>query len=73
MISTVVSLKSESEVVEADGDGNTPTIQWPQSSAVEINPLARIAGSYANDPNWPEFIQAMEASRRELDETVELA
>lgn len=73
MISTVVSPKSESEVVEADSDGNTLTIELPQFSAVEINPLARIAGSYANDPNWTEFIQAIEVSRRELDETVGLA
>jgi len=41
----------------------------PHSDAGEVNPLARIAGSYADDPNWPEFIQAMETSRRELDET----
>lgn len=51
----------------------TLTLQTPQPSAGEVNPLARIAGSYADDPNWEEFLQAMEASRRELDEETEAA
>jgi len=51
----------------------TVTIQAPQPSAEEVNPLARIAGSYADDPNWGEFLQAMEASRRALDEETEAA
>jgi len=48
-------------------------IDLPQPGTVDTNPLARIAGSYANDPNWEEFKQAMEASRRELDEASESA
>jgi len=32
--------------------------------AEEVNPLARIAGSYADDPFWEEFVQLMEESRQ---------
>lgn len=49
------------------------TTQAPPPNAEEVNPLARIAGSYADDPNWDEFLQAMEASRRALDEETEAA
>lgn len=51
----------------------TMTVQTPQPSTEEVNPLARIAGSYADDPNWDEFLLAMEASRRALDEETEAA
>ena len=51
----------------------TMTIQTPQPTTEEVNPLARIAGSYADDPNWDEFLLALEASRRALDEETEAA
>ena len=49
------------------------TIQTLQPSAEEVNPLARIAGSYADDPNWDEFLLALEVSRHALDEETEAA
>ena len=49
------------------------TIQTPPPGAEGVNPLARIAGSYADDPNWEEFLLALEASRRALDGETEAA
>lgn len=39
----------------------------PVSNAEETNPLAAIAGSYAADPFWDEFVQLLEESRQALD------
>jgi len=37
------------------------------AAAKEPHPLASVAGSFADDPLWDEFLQAMEESRRQLD------
>lgn len=52
------------------GARNPMSIKLPASIVEERNSLAHIAGSYADDPNWDEFMQAIEASRLELDEQI---
>lgn len=49
------------------------TAKLLQSAQEQRNPLERIAGSYADDPFWDEFLQALEESRRALDSTTEKA
>ena len=69
-----VSVKLPGQQADFAREASRPTtIDLAQTSAGKANPLARIAGSYADDPNWDEFIQAMEASRRELDNITEVA
>ncbi|MDQ2686633.1 MAG: hypothetical protein M3Y28_02075 [Armatimonadota bacterium] len=49
------------------------TAKLLQSAHEQRNPLERIAGSYADDPFWDEFLQALEDSRRALDSNTEKA
>lgn len=52
---------------------NRATAKLLQGAQEQRNPLERIAGSYADDPFWDEFLQALEDSRHALDTNTEMA
>lgn len=41
--------------------------QHTNGDSVDPHPLASVAGMFADDPTWEEFILAMEEARREED------
>ena len=43
-----------------------------EAAQTEENPLSRVVGGFAGDPLWDEFIEEMEQSRQELDQTLRL-
>lgn len=58
---------AEAVVLTRDMEGMPPTERTAPRMEKQ-NPLERIAGSYADDPFWSEFVQALEDSRRAMDD-----
>jgi predicted RNase H-like HicB family nuclease len=54
-------------VEDALGGGEVVTVEASVGRAAAANPWTSIAGAYADDPTWDEFIAAMRAART-LDE-----
>lgn len=42
------------------------------AAQMKENPLSPVIGGLADDPLWDEFIEEMERSRQELDQTLRL-
>jgi hypothetical protein len=47
-----------------NGNGFHKNDTWVPGDSVEDNPIARIAGSYKDDPFWGEFVQIMKDERQ---------
>lgn len=47
-----------------NGNGFHKNDEWVPGESVEDNPIARIAGSYKDDPFWDEFIQILKDERQ---------
>lgn len=47
-------------VLEAVSGQHSEFVASGNGTAIKDHPLAKIAGSYADDPFWDEFVQAME-------------
>ncbi len=59
--------RTKSALVPANnhnGNGFHKDYAWVPSNSIEANPLARIAGSYKDDPFWDEFVQIMKDERQ---------
>ncbi len=56
----IVSVPAHSQ----NGNGFHKNHEWVPGDSVEDNPIARIAGSYKDDPFWDEFIQILKDDRQ---------